>query len=346
MANFGALGAKYYRSSPDGKSFKIIRIIKSKRSGELTARNEDNTTFKTTLEKLKEEGYRRLKPNGLLCFTGVKVGTEPGTNYAVDDVVVSLFRQEDLEVNKGVPYAVCRQNINDIFYQYMSGANDQMVGLSCTQDSFPEMEKIDFSAMLLCEQVYDKMVTNVYVYIQDTLDTILDMVKVSIYDKILSGLREDYIKTTKELCQLQNKTIPMAIQFDPISKPPIMGYCNTLRELLEINNFMYDFDSTFGIIPVNFILRYDEESGVLDVEQIYILEVMVKKNICSTLVLKYDHDVNLKSIKLNYQLIRDATKNVFVVAYVETGEYIESDPEIVKIKNDMSKYLAYSTKKY
>ena len=230
MANLGVLGNKYYISSPNGESFEIIRIIKVKKSGELTIRNEETgNTTKTTIEKLKESGYKKLKPNGVISFTAVKVGTEPETNYPVEDVVVCLFRREDLDTNNGVPYAVCRQNINDIFYRFMASdpTEEQYVGLSCTQDSFPEMEHVDFSAMLVCEEVYADRVINVNVYLQDTLDTILSMIKISIYDKILSNLRQSYIRTTIETCNLLKKQIPKIIVFDPPSKPPLMGYCNT-----------------------------------------------------------------------------------------------------------------------
>ena len=338
---FGVLGNKYYVSSPDG--IDLIRIVKEKKSGELTAAR-GNEKFKVSLDKLKENGYRRLKPSGMISFAKVKVGTDPKTGYPVDDVIVSVFRQSELETNNHTPYLVCRQNINDIFYQYMGHADDQYVGLSCTRDSFPEMN-IDFSAMMLCEDIYEDEVTNIHIYLQDTLEEILSMVKVSIYDKVLEELRKDYIKTTIEFYQAQHKPIPQAIQFDPVTKPPLMGYCSTLKDLLYVNNFAYDLNTTFNIVPVTFKLDYDE-NGNLCPEHTAILENIVQKKISKTAVVDYGHDVNLKEINMSYQLIRDATTKVFVVGYLPDGEYVETDPEVLKIKEDMMEYLACTTTKY
>lgn len=317
------LGSKYYRYD-ENNNIEVIRIYKFNDT-EIRAYLDDDkdTKLKMTLEEL-EENYVRLNPHGIInfCIVNVKDG--------LNDVIVTMHKMSDLTTNEPTPYCVCRQNITDIFANQLKINDKLYVGCSMSLNTCPP--DIDYRIMVACNGV-EKCI-NVCVYMDDTLDEILSMIKTKDFDRTLESLFTDHInyeaRTNAKLSPLKDLLLKQNCY---------NGYCKTLKLLLDFNNFMYDFYQAFNIIPIDIEVKYDENSGEVDNTVIDIISDIYEVNIVSTLCMKYWYDIDLSNIENDYVLIMDKYNNLYVVAYVSIGpkhidiEKIESEENIEKLAN-------------
>lgn len=286
------------------------------------------------------ENYTFLIEDGKIILSTVDVGnrnTENGLSLSVSDVIVAEYRTNDINEGNTDPWCVCRQNITDVFSQLIvENLEDALVGLSVTKDSMPE--GLNYQMMLACEKIINTVIVNIY--LNDTLDDLLSLIKVKAFDSILNANVIDHIRSVEAKLNRKLKLKPGVQSVD--------GYCLTLKQLLKENNFWYDVEEGFNIISINSPIEIENDS--LSENMKFALSNIIRKPIDNTIVIKYDMDIDLSEFRNEYILVRDSNKDLYVIGFTTTGVYIEPDMEneIIKkkiqdsinmISVDKSKYL-------
>ncbi len=323
------IGSKFFKCDDNGNVIDIVRVCKyDNNTDHVSVINDlDKSKIKSKKKMNLSELYRdysQLTPHAIINFCIATCGS--GT----EDVIVMMHRYKDLLSDNPVPYCVLRQSITDLFANTIIKSNKMYTGCCVSLDTCPE--GIDYQIMVACNSINKSTV--VAAYMDDTLDSILELVKVKDYDLTLGSLFTDHIN-------YECKSNPVLAGAASIikSKDSYDGYCKTLRKLMEENNFMYDFYMGFDIIPVNFEITYDKD-GVLCEKATQVLEYFKMVNIKSTLTLDYWYDIDLDSIQNTYCLMIDSTNTLYVVAYVSNGrkhielEKTESIDNIMQLVND------------
>lgn len=312
------LGTKYYRYIDDD-NIEVLRLYKFNET-EVKLYNDNNKEDKRklTIQELKDN-YVELEARAVINFCIAKVGNN------LDDVIVTMHKMSDLKSNEPTPYCACRQNITDIFANQIQVSNKLYTGCCMSLETCPP--DVDYRIMLACNGI-DKCV-NVNTYMDDTLDNLLDLIKTKDFDRTLEALFADHVKyeTSKNPALAMAKNRIMNLE-------SYNGYCKTLRLLLEQNNFMYDFYQSFGIIPVDIEVTYDEETKAVNDKIVNIISNIYQINISATLCLPYWYDIDLEDIQNDYVMILDSNNKLYVVAYVSAGqkhieiENVESEENI------------------
>ena len=330
------LGYKLFHVNEDN-SVSLIRIMDMKKYKdnadpvEITIRDEDTKeSKKVRVDSLK--GYTPLEPDGICTFSTVNVRNNSNGNISKDVIVTA---QKFLEVKLGVnmhPYCVCRQSVTDIFHSYFSNELEhELVGVSVNRDNIPA--NFDFGIMLVCDEITYCDFVNFYR--TDTLEDILEFVHLKKCDKVLQELYDEHVAHVKD----------PSLQF----KSEHNGWCTTLKKLLELNGFQYDLNEMLGITQIDFNLEdyIIEKKAVEDGkpytsltdEVQYWLSYTFYVDIADTIVIEYNHDINLAEFNdTMYFIIRNNNNKLYVVAYTLSGEYKE---ELLKEK---AQELDFSTK--
>lgn len=286
------IGEKYYSYSDENELniFRVTKIYKDKITGVL---NDKETITITDLSD-----YTLLKPAGYINFSVVELGDKN------EDVITILYKndQEISEKTALKPYAVCRQAVADVFAnQILRDDLVFMVGTSVNVDNCPT--NTNFKMLLACDKLkYYKMVA---CYIDDTIDHIINLANSSKFDETLK--------------RLYNKA-PQIVKQMNIGLP-VYGFCKDLRELLNKNNFEYDFNYAFGIHKVDFQIKYSSETLQIIPSQVEQIEKIIERQVFNTYVVKYDYSINLKMIKRNHVLISDINHDIYIVAY-DSGDLL------------------------
>lgn len=305
------LGDKFYTYEPQNNKFDIYRVVRIKNLDSFVLQHEETKeTIKATSDFIKTN-YTKLKPDGYISFAIVDL------QDGIKDTIISLYRLKDLESGEQLPYAACRQNIYDLFTNQIKEKNKTYIGVSISKDTVPE--GTPYEIILSCNGIsYNSMVS---VYIDDTLDKILPMIKEDKYDLVLKTLKNNMSDNT------------------------IFGNCETLRQLLIENNFMYDFYNAFNIIKIPLDIEVIEETSEIIPYQREILEDYLKIEMFKTYVLEYDREIDLDKIQREYVLISDINDKLFVVAY-DKGNYINRYyQQNIKDKRDVITMLKYRKNK-
>jgi len=298
---------KFYKVNEDD-SIEFLRLIKAKNANSYVLLNSEKERIKLTEDELSK--YVKLRPDGYINYSIVSL------DAGIRDVIVSMFKREDIENGDAIPYCICRQNIFDLFtHNFTQNNTVQFVGCSVSKDTCPA--DIDYKMIMGCNAIIDNI--NVSMYVDDTLDDLLEPINVLNFNSVLF---KNYIK---------NKSV---------SQP---GYCKTLKELLHINNFMYDVLKAFNIIKVPFIVEYDENSNEIDINQRKFLENYFKVEMFKTFVIPFTKEIDLKKIERDHIIISDDSNIIFIILY-DKGEHLNINKErqfslvrdqIVKFKRSM-----------
>ncbi|MGL5330975.1 MAG: hypothetical protein ACRDD7_17060, partial [Peptostreptococcaceae bacterium] len=229
----------------------------------------------------------------------------------VKDVIVAMYRRDDLEAGDNIPYCACRQNIFDMFTNQIQRGQERMyVGVSVSKETI--MEDTPYEMVLACNKIIES--TMISFYIGDKLEDMLSLVSATKYDAVLHNLSTSV-------------------------KNNIIGYCKTLKQLLTENDFMYDVLRGFNINRVDFVVDFNENNQ-LNINQVNILEDILKVQIIDTCVLEFDKEINLKKIERDYTLISDHTNKVYLVSYTK-GDYKNESFKNMKDKRDAAAMLKY-----
>ena len=302
------VGSKFYKYD-ENENLDLLRVVGVQNTETIKVRYQDGTEEKVNPADVLDN-YRMLTSDGIITFSLVTVDAGNGQN--IDDVIICIHRKTDLDNGNSIPYAVCRQNINDIFYEYMN-PNPEVIyaGCSVSIDSIPE--NFNYTLLTACNDV--KKSYGVNVYLDDNLDTILSMVKLKDFDRALQNLLDVHLKYCSP-----NKVI--------IPKPnkSYHGYCPNVKTLLLDNNFMYDFNTCFGITPLSIELSYtDETEEHLDDRCRLALSMIFRENIANTYVIPFGHDIDKDKIGIDHMMVKTPSGKLYVIGYTKDGEFVESE---------------------
>lgn len=287
------IGDKFYKSN--GDEYSVIRVVRMKNTETCVIKDEENKLYSIKKKTLMDD-YKRIKPDGYITFTVVKVGDGK-------DVIVSLNRTREIEKGVDIPYAVCRQNIYDVFTNNLlkegpqSTTEAKYVGVSVSVETIPA--DVPFQITLACDGVdYARMVS---VYLDDKLEDILRFVKPDRFDTALRYLKENSVNSG------------------------FVGYCDSLKDLLFNNQFMIDFYSAFNILQVPCTIIYDDSVNGVDVqmniEQAMWVSDIMRKTMVNPILIKYSKEIRVDLIQRDYTLISDSLGDIYIMVYdVKTSE--------------------------
>lgn len=305
------LGYKFFRSDPkDDNKLELVRIVKTySNNKDVDIQYEDKHKEKVDIHYLTN--YRAIKPNALTMFSIIELDDKMKQPH--QDVVVAAYQIRPLkpyEIN--YPYVVCRQSVNDFFYQ-MINPNDEYYGVSVTMDDIPA--GIDYKQLMYCTRLIRGVCVNTYM--DDSVDDVLNCVYIAPYDKVLDSLY------TKHALASTDPTL----SFKSIDH----GWCRHLKDLLKINNFDIDFENMFKISIVDFVIadylvKKDDEVDALNQEALIWFDYTFKVNAVDSSVIEYGLDINLSKFQnTNYTVLRDKANKLYLIVYLEQGQYLESD---------------------
>lgn len=310
------IGTKFYRYIDGNDKAEVIRIINYQNESTVKVRNEETKeTFKLSLTELKEK-YIKISISGLIVFNKVTIGK------GNDDIIISFFRDRELDMKSELPYCVCRQGITDIFYQ-MAKPDKNLYGASVSRDTIPA--GIEFDIMVACDNVYQNSTQYIAVYLNDTLDDIISLVNTKEYDKTLNLMFLDHVQ--------HESTKYGKVYYETMLKSDnCEGYARTLKGLMDSTNFMFDFHRGFDIYPMDFDLSEMDQQALPDNYK-SILSDLLCKNIDKALVIRYDHDIQFSLIKKDYVLISDRNGILYLITFTTSGTYHIPVEKIVSDKN-------------
>lgn len=316
------LGAIFYKSK-EGKreSVRVTKIINEKQVI-VTNTIEPKEKNKIFISELFDD-YTLLTPDGYIHFSIVEIN-------GLNDVVVTMIT----DIESAEPYCVCRQNINNIFEEYVNPTRKDGVicsGLSVSKDTIPA------GLSILQVLAGDKLIrsTCVAIYNTDKLDDIINNIKTDPYDKVL-----DIIFNIKiESCPVQ------FIRKIMKDKTEYAGCNRTLKGLLESQLFMYDVHKGFGLGVVDTISIDDSDivHGDLDIaaqinpKKIVKIESELGTRFINPIVKRYTKDVDLSMIQ-NKHLICDCNDNIFMITFdseYNPNKYSSTETPEDRLKNIM-----------
>ncbi len=337
MRLYNMIGYKLFKENEDG-SIHMIRIVGMHKPFKITDSTKDPSEItiydydtkeksKVRVDSLKE--YSPLKPDGVATFSIVNI--RDGKGQICKDVIVTATKYLNIEYKLNVmPYAVCRQNITDVFYNLISRhEDDTLVGMAINQDTCPA--NFDFGIMFAAESIVYSEFINFYRL--DTMEDIMALIHVKKYDEVLSDLFDRYIKhVNKPELQFKNEA---------------GGWCKNLKALITENNFQADINQMLGITQVDFnvndyldtVHKDDIEYTVAKEDLRTWLSSLYKVNMTEVAVMTFDHDINLGDFNdTKYLLVRDNTDVLYLMVYTVEGEFFEADLE------EKAKEMDFSTK--
>ena len=311
-----ALGYKFFKEKEDG-TFEIIRVIEVREVKKEVGIQFESDGFTKRMPYDWLKSYTPLEPYGLVMFNIVSVYDEP-TDSSSDDVMITATRLIDIKLGDYNPFIICRQSINDFFADFLNPmGNSNLCGISVNRDNCPT--NIPFGALLTADEI--KVSNMVAVYRDDTIESILRCVPQKRYNEVLSKLYMEH-------CKASVSSNPFATRSD--------GWCKTLQDLLEDNNFISDFNYMSGATGVAFDLKNyllpvsDKLPGCyqLDKAALVFFNSVFKVNAVNTRVVKWDYSIDLGEFNNDkYTFLRDSTDTLYMVVYLTKGEYLESELE-------------------
>lgn len=301
------LGDKFYIVDKD--KIMIFRVIKLNNDKitvkELSTGNKFNVNKNVLLDN-----YIKLNQHGNIYLSIVELGKNN------KDIILTFFRKKDTNAAGSLPYAVCRQNVENTFMtrgQIMDRYTQEKlyyIGLSVNRDNCPE--DIPFEMMIACDNVvYSQCIS---IYMDDKFEDIMDIIThKDKYDAVLSRLYES-TKQTK-----------------------VLGASKDLKSLILDTGFMSDIMMGYDIFTLDRQIVSDENKELL-VEQRQLLERFLNVQMFRTYVIKFDYKINLNNIKREHILVKDVNENLYIIAY-DKGEYLTP---IEKMKDRLFRDLKQS----
>lgn len=300
------IGDKFYKVD-DNENVQIIRVQKIKSNSIIVL---DDKKQKQSISESELEQYTKLKPDAYITFSIVTL------EQNMKDIIISMHKRTDIEYGIQTPYAACRQNILDIFANQIIKDDTYYIGCSMSKDTCPP--DVDYNVIVACNSI-SKMYM-VSAYIDDYLDDWLEIIPIKKFDQVLENI------------------------YGSITNANLQGYSKSLRELLEVNGFMYDFHKGFNIEEVPFSVVYNDITLELESNQVRYLEDLYKNEMFRTYVIKYTKEINLSKIQRSHVLISDTNNDLYIIAY-DKGEYINRIyKQHIRDKRDVVAMLKYKNK--
>lgn len=294
MAN-KLIGVKFFKK----ETGELIRIIKKKNNKFIYYNEEDTNHTAKEMDSEKLDDYTRLTESAIISFSTVLISTENGLTKPLRDVIVLVMRKSDK-----TEQIVCRQFIPDIFYQIIN-PNSTKKGCCVSRDNCPT--NIKFDVLKSCEKLVST--TAVSIYLDDTKETILNLIKnqIKAIDKIFD--KQKYLIKYYE------------------------GIAETIEQLLDETNFWGEVEKSFDIIK----LKTPIINNTLSIEQLVYLQNKISYLISNVDIIEYWYDIDFPQIKGDYMILKDSNNKLYLLSYLK-GNFIKekgilSDEEFSKFKS-------------
>lgn len=262
---------KFYKYDENDELIEI-RIKKIKNENCFVVYDKDGNEFTLNKEELKE--YTKLRPHGYISFSCV------GLDGGIRDIIISYYKREDIDKDGKIPYVICRQNIIDIF----NLGSRSVIGSTVSQANCPK--GIDFKNLIVARSV--ESIENVAYYITDSLDDVLKPINTLNYD--------DLLKENKERADKEEDTPP--------------GFCESLRQLLEENQFMFDVLLANNIYQIPHVIEYKD--NIMD-EKTKIIVNSFFQDIQNPILIEYDNSIDRGRIQRDYYMIADKNYKLYIL---------------------------------
>lgn len=275
------------------------------------------------------DNFKIVSPDGIISanIVSTNISADKSKIDMMDDVIVLMYTMKDKQEGIEDPWCVCRQNINDVFNEYMNSDPITQAGCCISREDMPT--NINMKIATYCDKIEFSYIFNVYM--NDSIEDILNIIPKSKFDKVLSGINDKFIKNVyiaKHGAEMANRAR---------NEPSVYGYCRSLKQLLKENNFEYDFYTGFGIQPVPFKVTLNDNNALIE-SQVLVLSNLFRQNIKDTVVVPFSKSINMDKIKMHKAIIRDENGNTYIVGYIIDGQYIETDEEALEATKQMHDY--------
>lgn len=287
------IGTKY--QTYDGDELKIHRLIRIKNT-EIAVLEDVKTKeeVRVSHEDLKNK-YVQLVPDAFMNIMLTK------DSQGIEDVYLCINKSIDLSNGNNEPAIILRQNSYSFTKNsFMLGGNIYVGDCVSKMTLPPEttMEMIfEFDTI---EESYSSAL-----YIDDSIDDIIKTITYKMMKKINNMLESLAKQNTNEL---------------------VFGYCNTLEELMQENNFMYQYRAIFNIMQIDFPIvlgdiSFNKEGDiVLNNKQINLIENLLCKYISNVRVIEYDKDLDISEIvSYTHSMVCDTNNKIYLIAYTVDG---------------------------
>ena len=298
------LGTKYQTYIDD--ELVVLRLVNIKSENKFTMVDREGNKLSMTKEELDK--CIKLDSDALLCLMTTTLDED------VRDVYACVHRTDDMRNGIKEPVMILRQNIYSSSKNAFNAGMDIYVGECLVNPKFDNDEQ--FKSLLEFNTIDDTL--SVALYVDDKFKDIKQFITGHNARKF-----NEVLRTIKS-----NNTQSM-----------LKGYCETLDQLFEENNFMFNYRMIFNIAQVDFPIELDnntDKDGVitLNSKQISRLEDLLRAYITDVKVLKYDKDIDIsKIVSKTHIMISDETENIYLVSYIVKEAY--------PVDNDIARAMNY-----
>lgn len=298
------LGTKYQTYIDD--ELVVLRLVNIKSENKFTMVDREGNKLSMTKEELDK--CIKLDSDALLCLMTTTLDED------VRDVYACVHRTDDMRNGIKEPVMILRQNIYSSSKNAFNAGMDIYVGECLVNPKFDNDEQ--FKSLLEFNTIDDTL--SVALYVDDKFKDIKQFITGHNARKF-----DEVLRTIKS-----NNTQSM-----------LKGYCETLDQLFEENNFMFNYRMIFNIAQVDFPIELDnntDKDGVitLNSKQISRLEDLLRAYITDVKVLKYDKDIDIsKIVSKTHIMISDETENIYLVSYIVKEAY--------PVDNDIARAMNY-----
>lgn len=312
------IGTKFYKYDKSD-NLMVFRIIRHRAENKFVLKNETlgNLAY---FNKAELDSFIRLIPDGIMVYSIVSIGEKPLDDHK--DVITRLYKYNEFIDNQNpIPNVICRQNIVDIF-ETMACGNTNKLGCSISRDTCPS--KTEFNAIGDCKSI-DKIELTA-IYIDDTLDTMLSLIRLSKYNIALKNYKEKILKFSK------SEFFGDRVEYKGLSE--------TLRDLLSSTTFMDDFYSLFNINKIDFKIEILPNNHQIPLMALAWLEKMFGHNMFNYTCIRYSKEISLSKIVREWKLLSDITDTLYVIVYDSKKEMTKYSKNENQLNEDISKILS------
>ena len=298
------LGTKYQTYIDD--ELVVLRLVNIKSENKFTMVDREGNKLSMTKEELDK--CIKLDSDALLCLMTTTLDED------VRDVYACVHRTDDMRNGIKEPVMILRQNIYSSSKNAFNAGMDIYVGECLANPKFDNDEQ--FKSLLEFNTIDDTL--SVALYVDDKFKDIKQFITGHNARKFDEVLRTIKFNNTQSM---------------------LKGYCETLDQLFEENNFMFNYRMIFNIAQVDFPIELDnntDKDGVitLNSKQISRLEDLLRAYITDVKVLKYDKDIDIsKIVSKTHIMISDETENIYLVSYIVKAAY--------PVDNDIARAMNY-----
>lgn len=259
-----------------------------------------NVYLNSKLEHLKVDdvlnNWILLSPDAIITINIVKL--QQGK-----DLMVCVHPLKEMN---SIPTVICRQSIVDVFSDMaykispeyrMSLRKVLFVGMCVTEKTCPA--DIDYRVILSCESVENTC--KIGYYIEDDLENIFLYIKnTNKYNKLLRDIKTKGLQSN------------MLLGYNEV-----VGYNETLKELLVNTGFLKDVRTTFNMVELPFEI-YATDAIVTSYNDIRmgLFTNLMNKEVTTMYITKYDRSVNLDDIERDYVIgMSMNSQDLYIIGY-------------------------------